>query len=57
MASDHLADAPLQDYPNRSVWMTWAISYHTIRKKNEATANFPAIEEYHITDTSRNWAA
>ena len=21
------ADAPLQDYPKRSVWTTWAISY------------------------------
>jgi Tfp pilus assembly protein PilF len=39
MDSDHLADAPLQDYPDRSVWTTWAISYQTIRDKHEATAN------------------
>jgi tetratricopeptide (TPR) repeat protein len=39
MESDHLADAPLQDYPNRSVWKTWAISYQAIRDKHKATAN------------------
>ena len=36
---DELADAPLQDYPDRSVWMTWATSYQAIRKKHESTAN------------------
>jgi Tfp pilus assembly protein PilF len=39
MESGHLADAPLQDYPNRSVWTTWAISYQAIREKHEATAD------------------
>jgi tetratricopeptide (TPR) repeat protein len=39
MASDQLADAPLQDYPDGSVWTTWAISYQAIREKHEATAN------------------
>jgi tetratricopeptide (TPR) repeat protein len=39
MALDQLADAPLLDYPDRSVWTTWAISYQAIRKKHEATAN------------------
>ncbi|KAF1960998.1 hypothetical protein CC80DRAFT_269456 [Byssothecium circinans] len=39
MESDHLADAPLQDYPDRSVWTTWAISYQAIRDKHKATAN------------------
>jgi tetratricopeptide (TPR) repeat protein len=39
MESSHLADAPLQDYPDRSVWTTWAISYQAIRDKHEATAN------------------
>ncbi|KAF2818243.1 FabD/lysophospholipase-like protein [Ophiobolus disseminans] len=39
MESNHLADAPLQDYPERSVWTTWAISYQAIRDKHEATAN------------------
>jgi len=29
----------LQDYPDRSVWTTWAISYNAIREKDEATAN------------------
>ncbi|MCJ1269239.1 hypothetical protein MMC22_009129 [Lobaria immixta] len=35
----NLADAPLQDYPDRSVWTTWAISYNAVRKKDEAAAN------------------
>jgi tetratricopeptide (TPR) repeat protein len=39
MQSDLLADAPLQDYPDRSVWTTWAISYQAIRDRHEATAN------------------
>jgi tetratricopeptide (TPR) repeat protein len=39
MESDDLTDAPLQDYPDRSVWTTWAISYQAIRNKDEATAN------------------
>jgi tetratricopeptide (TPR) repeat protein len=39
MESNHLAGAPLQDYPDRSVWTTWAISYQAIREKHEATAN------------------
>jgi tetratricopeptide (TPR) repeat protein len=39
MESNHLADAPLQDYPDRSVWTTWAISYQAIYNKHEATAN------------------
>jgi tetratricopeptide (TPR) repeat protein len=39
MASDQLAEAPLQDYPDRSVWTIWAISYQAIQEKHEATAN------------------
>ena len=39
MESQDGADAPLQDYPDRSVWTTWTISYHAMRKKNEARAN------------------
>jgi hypothetical protein len=39
MQSDHLANAPLQDYPERSVWTTWASSYQATRDKHEATAN------------------
>ncbi|CAN9172819.1 unnamed protein product [Alternaria alternata] len=32
-------DTPLQDYPDRSVWTTWIISYAAVRDKHEATAN------------------
>lgn len=39
MESGQLTDAPLQDYPDRSVWTTWAISYQAIRDKHEAAAN------------------
>jgi tetratricopeptide (TPR) repeat protein len=39
MKSDDLADAPLLDYPNRSVWTTWTISYQAIRDKHAPTAN------------------
>jgi hypothetical protein len=39
MELDHLADAPLQDYLDRSVWTTWAISYQAIRDTHEDTAN------------------
>jgi tetratricopeptide (TPR) repeat protein len=38
MKSTHLTGAPLQDYPERSVWTTWAISYQAIYKKHEHTA-------------------
>ena len=39
MGSGDWVSAPLQDYPDRSVWTTWAISYQKIRDKHEATAN------------------
>jgi tetratricopeptide (TPR) repeat protein len=39
MESKELGHTPLLDYPDRSVWTTWAMSYHTIRDKHEATAN------------------
>jgi tetratricopeptide (TPR) repeat protein len=39
MKEDAVADGPLQDYPDRSVWTTWAISYQAIRDKHEHTAN------------------
>lgn len=39
MESENPADAPCQDYPDRSVWTTWAISYNAIREKNETSAN------------------
>jgi tetratricopeptide (TPR) repeat protein len=38
MEGREVTDAPLQDYPNRSVWTTWVISYQAIRNKHEATA-------------------
>lgn len=39
MESGSVTDAPLQDYPDRSVWTTWAISYQAIHDKHKATAN------------------
>ncbi|KAJ4323146.1 hypothetical protein N0V94_002032 [Neodidymelliopsis sp. IMI 364377] len=39
METDNMSDAPLQDYPDRSVWTTWAISYQAIRNQHEHTAN------------------
>ena len=39
MESGSVTDGPLQDYPDRSVWTTWAISYKAVREKHEATAN------------------
>ncbi|KAF2189339.1 TPR-like protein [Zopfia rhizophila CBS 207.26] len=39
MESRNWADAPLQDYPDRSVWTTWAISYKAIQDKHKSTAN------------------
>jgi tetratricopeptide (TPR) repeat protein len=38
MGSTHMTEAPLQDYPERSVWTTWAISYQAIYEKHEHTA-------------------
>ena len=31
--------APLQDYPDRSVWTTWAISYKAVRARHVPAAN------------------
>jgi tetratricopeptide (TPR) repeat protein len=39
MEAGYEGDAPLHDYPNRSVWTTWVISYQAVRKKHELTAN------------------
>ena len=39
MGLDDLDDGPLQDYPGRSVWTTWAISYQAICKRHKHTAN------------------
>ncbi|OCL05393.1 FabD/lysophospholipase-like protein [Glonium stellatum] len=39
MGPQNSTDGPLEDYPDRSVGTTWAISYKAIRDKNEATAN------------------
>ncbi|KAF2628855.1 hypothetical protein BU25DRAFT_466777 [Macroventuria anomochaeta] len=35
---DGVREVPLQDYPDRSVWTTWAISYYEIRNKHEQRA-------------------
>ncbi|KAG9196814.1 hypothetical protein G6514_004066, partial [Epicoccum nigrum] len=39
MKAEDMTGAPLQDYPDRSVWTTWAISYQAICNKHEHTAN------------------
>ena len=39
MESQDRAGTPLYDYPERSVWTTWMISYHAIRAKSIAAAN------------------
>jgi tetratricopeptide (TPR) repeat protein len=39
MQSDDLDGDSLHDYPSRSVWTTWAISYQAIRNRHEHTAN------------------
>ncbi|KAH8595394.1 hypothetical protein B0O99DRAFT_686812 [Bisporella sp. PMI_857] len=39
MESRDWEGAPLQDYPDRSVWTTWAISYDDIRETHVAAAN------------------
>jgi tetratricopeptide (TPR) repeat protein len=39
MTPGPLNDPTLKDYPDRSVWTTWTISYHVIREKHEHTAN------------------
>ena len=39
MESQDRAGTPLHDYPERSVWTTWMISYHAIRAKSIAAAN------------------
>ena len=39
MESQDRAGMPLRDYPDRSVWTIWIISYHAIRAKSMATAN------------------
>lgn len=39
MESGDMADVLLQDYPDRSLWTTWTISYQAIRNRHEAMAN------------------
>lgn len=39
MESHDWEGAPLLDYPDRSVWTTWAISFGAIREMNKAAAN------------------
>jgi hypothetical protein len=39
MESQDRTGMPLRDYPGRSVWTTWTISYHAIRAKSMAAAN------------------
>jgi tetratricopeptide (TPR) repeat protein len=39
MRSRHQVQAPLQDYPDRSIWTTWTISYKAVRDQDELAAN------------------
>jgi tetratricopeptide (TPR) repeat protein len=39
MTPGPLNDPALKDYPDRSVWTTWTISYQTIREQHEDTTN------------------
>jgi len=39
MESRSRIDAPLQDYPDRSVWTTWTISFNVIQTKDKNVAN------------------
>jgi tetratricopeptide (TPR) repeat protein len=39
MAAENGDNAPLDDYPDRSVWTTWAISYKAVLNKDEAAAH------------------
>jgi hypothetical protein len=39
MESQDRTGMPLRDYPGRSVWTTWTISYYAIRAKSMAAAN------------------
>jgi hypothetical protein len=39
MESQDRAGAPLRDYPDRSVWRTWTISYDAVRAKSMAATN------------------
>lgn len=39
MKTDDFTDMPLLDYPNRSIWTTWAISFDALHIQHEATAH------------------
>ena len=39
MTSRDWEGAPLQEYPDRSVWTTWALSYNAIRERHVPAAN------------------
>ena len=39
MSSRDWEGAPLQDYPDRSIWTTWALSYNAIRERDVPAAN------------------
>ena len=39
MESQDRTGMPLRDYPGRSIWTTWTISYYAIRAKSIAAAN------------------
>lgn len=39
MAAENEDAAPLDDYPDRSVWTTWAISYKAVLDKDKVAAD------------------
>jgi hypothetical protein len=39
MSSERGSEALLQEYPDRSIWTTWVISYNALREKHEHAAN------------------
>jgi tetratricopeptide (TPR) repeat protein len=45
--------APLEDYPERSVWTTWAISFNAVSTKNKEAANLLLL--WSILDNKDFW--
>lgn len=44
---------PLQDYPNRSVWTTWTISFNEIREQDKATSDLLLL--WSFLDNKNMW--
>ena len=39
MEPDNGSETPLEDYPNRSIYTTWTLSYNQIKLKDEGATN------------------